>query len=68
MRAERRARLPESSNGGFASGLDESNFAWVAWGAFGSGIPFGLLGLCGAFVLIRARPQAGLGAGISASA
>lgn len=38
---------------GFATRLDESNFALIAWGAFGSGIPFALAGLIGAILLTR---------------
>jgi hypothetical protein len=56
-----------AANGaGFASGLNESNFALVAWGAFGSGIPFAVIGLAGAILLVRS--QAGVAAGIRASA
>lgn len=58
-----------AANGaGFAAGLNDGNFALVAWGAFGSGLPFALIGLCGAVLLVRASPQAGLAPGISASA
>jgi len=58
-----------AANGaGFANGLEESNFHLVAWGAFGSSVPFALIGLGGAILLVRARPQAGLATGISASA
>ena len=58
-----------AANGaGFATGLNESNFALIAWGAFGSGIPFALAGLIGAILLIRPRPQAALAPGSSASA
>jgi MFS family permease len=53
---------------GFGHGLSESNFALVAWGAFGSGIPFALVGLAGAIRLSRAPAQATVAAGISASA
>ena len=57
-----------ANGAGFAAGLSESNFALVAWGAFGSGIPFALLGLGGAILLVRTSAQAGLAPGISASA
>jgi len=53
---------------GFGQGLSEANFAWVAWGAFGSGIPFALVGLIGAIRLTRARVQAEAVPGISESA
>ena len=57
---------------GFGRGLDADNFVVVAWGAFGIGIPFALIGLVAAVRLVRgARPapiQAGVTAGISASA
>lgn len=57
---------------GFGQGLDAANFGWVAWGAFGIGIPFALAGLVGAIRLTRAptrRPvQAAAALGISESA
>ncbi len=44
---------------GFGEGLDTGNFSWVAWGAFGTGIPFALAGLIGALRLARgAQPLA----------
>jgi MFS family permease len=39
---------------GFGAGLDDGNFAWVAWGAFGIGIPFALAGLIAAIRLAGA--------------
>jgi len=58
-----------AANGaGFAAGLGDSNFALIAWGAFGSGIPFALAGLIGAILLTRPRPQAVVAPGSSASA
>jgi hypothetical protein len=58
---------------GFGEGLDAGNAPWVAWGAFGIGIPFAALGLLAAIRLVRrpqvAPAQAGLAApGIRASA
>ena len=38
---------------GFGAGLSADNFTLVAWGAFGSGIPFALAGLVGALRLAR---------------
>jgi MFS family permease len=58
--------------GGFGAGLSEANIGDVAAGAFGIGIPFGLLGLAAALVLARSRSvrpaQAAVGLGISESA
>jgi MFS family permease len=57
---------------GFGRGLDADNFVAVAWGAFGIGIPLALVGLVAAVRLVRrtrpAEAQAGVAAGISASA
>lgn len=53
---------------GFGEGLSDANLAWVAWGAFGSGIPFALIGLLCAIRLSRAPVQAALAPAISASA
>ncbi|HEV2816231.1 MAG TPA: MFS transporter [Allosphingosinicella sp.] len=53
---------------GFGDGLSDSNLAAVAWGAFGSGIPFALLGLFCAIRLARAQegdsPRAGTVPGV----
>ena len=55
---------------GFGQGLSEDNFAWVAWGAFGIGIPFALTGVLAAIRLARSAgpAQAGVAPGISESA
>lgn len=57
--------------GGFVQGLSVENFSSVAWGAFGTGIPFALAGLIAAVRLARgsapAPVQAGVAPGISAS-
>ena len=42
---------------GFGQGLNADNFAWVAWGAFGTGIPFALAGLIGAIRLATPRAR-----------
>lgn len=42
---------------GFGQGLDADNFSWVAWGAFGTGIPFALAGLIGALRLAAPRAR-----------
>lgn len=56
---------------GFGHGLDAGNFSAVAWGAFGTGIPFALAGLIAAIRLARgsapAAAQAGVALGTSAS-
>ncbi len=52
-----------AANGaGFGSGLDDGNFSAVAWGAFGSSIPFALIGLCGAVRLVSAQAKRGISA------
>jgi hypothetical protein len=43
---------------GFGAGLSDANLTAVAWGAFGSGIPFALVGLLCAIRLARASDQA----------
>ena len=52
-----------AANGaGFGAGLDEGNFSAVAWGAFGSSIPFALIGLYGAVRLVSAQAGRGISA------
>jgi hypothetical protein len=51
---------------GFGSGLAGANLAWIAWGAFGSAIPFALVGLVCAIGLVRRPAQAGRGIRASA--
>lgn len=51
---------------GFGDGLSDSNLSPIAWGAFGSAIPFALVGLVCAVRLVRRPAQAGRG--VSASA
>ncbi len=51
---------------GFGGGLTAGNLDLAAWGAFGSGIPFALVGVAAAFRLVRRPAQAGRG--IKASA
>lgn len=54
-----------ANSAGFGEGLTPENLEWVAWGAFGSGIPFALVGLVAAVRLVRRPDQAGRG--VSAS-
>jgi MFS family permease len=55
-----------ANSAGFGDALSGANLDWVAWGAFGSGIPFALVGLIAALRLARRPAQAGRG--VSASA
>jgi len=46
---------------GFGDGLTDANLTMVAWGAFGSGIPFALVGLLCAIRLAQYPPRQGEG-------
>ena len=61
-----------ANTAGFGRGLNADNFVPVAWGAFGIGVPFALVGLIAAMTLVRGtkgvEAQAGVAPGINASA